>query len=622
MKKEIKNTIVYDFIGTAFCLVMAFALILMFSGCSSDESKQPVGSLGGAEEETGIYANLENITISGKARMTGNNPNESGDDVYFIGFEKGTKITLYELDSITFEKTGVVLHDTIDDESGNFCFPNVTLTSPYVLVTAERPIPENAYAYTSFSNVHYTDDISLDILTHLQSLRALHLVQTGTAFAEAQEQAKTQVLEAFGIYEIPEGNDTESKLEYSAMVYALSGAFPTWSTECRSSEEMITCDSLLAALFDNIAEWGNLQNIDSTLKKHFKHQVNAAIATLQFDLGIPSEIHEKMGNNQSRYYQIKKRAMKYYAGMQSVLLGAGRCDQSSEGRILEGPKANRNCYTMIDYNLVCRSGNWHITSLEIEHTVGTMTDPRDGQSYKTVTIEAGGVSQTWMAEDLKYDSGDGALCSDTVLALGETLVPGGSCYYSRLALLNIDSSYLISTYQYESEDECRNSFGPDETVPGGIDAYCDKESYIYIDWSRLNLGDSVVNKGVCPDGWRLPKPEDWETLFSSIQTLLGENESEPNSFLFNIAEMGDPLDFGLSQRVGFMWLGSVVKEDSWSTVYMLDEIDYAMAPGEILPKTNEDGDTLGYYAFNAINLGSGRHRIIVEEPLSVRCIKN
>ena len=43
MKKEIKNTLVYDFIGTAFCLVMAFALILMFSGCSNDESVRPVG---------------------------------------------------------------------------------------------------------------------------------------------------------------------------------------------------------------------------------------------------------------------------------------------------------------------------------------------------------------------------------------------------------------------------------------------------------------------------------------------------------------------------------------------------------------------------------------------------
>ena len=623
MKKETQNTLVYDFIGTAFCLVMAFVLILMFSGCSSDDTKQPVGSLGGAEEETGLATNLENITISGKARRTTEGPNESGEDPNFIGFEKGTKVTLYELDSVTFAKTGVVFHDTIDDESGSFCFPNVTLTSPYILVTAERPVPYNAYASISFADVRHTDGITLDVLTHLQSLRALHLAQTGTSFAEAQEQAKSQVLEAFGIYETPEGSDTESELEYSAMIHAFSGAFPTWSTECKSSEEMIICDSLLAVLFDNIAEWGHLQNIDSTLKKHFIHEVNAAIATLQSDLIIPFEVHEKAGRNQD-YYQIEKRMIKYYAGMQSVLLGAGRCDQSSEGRILEGPKPNRNLYIMVDYNLVCRSGNWHLTSLDIEHTVGTMADPRDGQSYKTVTIDAGGVSQTWMAEDLKYNSGDGALCSDTALAIGEKLASGGSCYYSRLAMLNIDSSYLISTYPYESEDECRNSFGPDSIVYGGIDAYCDKESYTYIDWNRLNHSDSAVYQGVCPDGWRLPKPEDWETLFSSIQTLLGESESPASDFLFNIAEMGDPLDFGLSGSYGFLWLGSVVKEDSWSMEFMHCGTDYATAPGEIYPVTNEDGDTLDYYASNEIRLGIVmRHEFRETQiPLPVRCIKN
>jgi uncharacterized protein (TIGR02145 family) len=613
----------YSKIGRHLACKMATLLALMFAACSNDTTQPTVAHEGGYTEETGIYANLENITISGKARRTTGSPNEGGESANFIGFEKGTLVTLYELDSVTFAKTDIVLHDTIGDESGSFCFPNITLTSPYVLVTAEQPIPENAYALTSFADVRHTDSISLDILTHLQSLRALHLAQTGTAFAEAQEQAKTQVLEAFGIYEIPEGNDTESKLEYSAMVYALSGAFPTWSTECRSSEEMIICDSLLAVLFDNIAEWGHLQNIDSTLKKHFKHEVNAAIGTLQFDLSVPSELHEKAGHNWGRYYQIEKRMMKYYAGMQSALLGAGRCDQSSEGRILEGPKHNKNLYTMVDYNLVCRSGNWHLTSLDIEHTVGTMTDPRDGQSYKTVTIDAGGVSQTWMAEDLKYNSGDGALCSDTALAIGEKLASGGSCYYSRLAMLNIDSSYLISTYPYESEDECRNSFGPDSIVYGGIDAYCDKESYTYIDWNRLNHSDSAVYQGVCPDGWRLPKPEDWETLFSSIQTLLGESESSASDFLFNIAEMGDPIDFGLSSRFGFSWLGDVVK-DSWSMVYMQTGADYATAPGEIYPETNDDGDTLDYYASNEIRLGIVmRHEFRETQiPLPVRCIKN
>ena len=54
MKKTIRNTLLRDFIGATFCLVMTFALLMMFSGCSEDSKS--VGSLGGAGEETGVYA--------------------------------------------------------------------------------------------------------------------------------------------------------------------------------------------------------------------------------------------------------------------------------------------------------------------------------------------------------------------------------------------------------------------------------------------------------------------------------------------------------------------------------------------------------------------------------------
>ena len=41
-------------------------------------------------------------------------------------------------------------------------------------------------------------------------------------------------------------------------------------------------------------------------------------------------------------------------------------------------------------------------------TLGTMTDPRDGQIYKTVSFEneLPGTSITWMAENLNYKTSD------------------------------------------------------------------------------------------------------------------------------------------------------------------------------------------------------------------------
>ena len=53
MKNFNRNTLVRDFIGAAFCLMMAFALLMMYSGCSEDNS--PInGAHGGAAEEQGF----------------------------------------------------------------------------------------------------------------------------------------------------------------------------------------------------------------------------------------------------------------------------------------------------------------------------------------------------------------------------------------------------------------------------------------------------------------------------------------------------------------------------------------------------------------------------------------
>ena len=131
MKKETQNTLVYDFIGTAFCLVMAFVLILMFSGCSNDESDPSAISLGGSTEETRIYA------LSGRAgdilpRLR--KPEGSENPAGFILAAKGTIVTVHELDSVTFDTTGQTFVDTIDNDEGRFEFKDLSLNSPYVLI--------------------------------------------------------------------------------------------------------------------------------------------------------------------------------------------------------------------------------------------------------------------------------------------------------------------------------------------------------------------------------------------------------------------------------------------------------------------------------------------------------
>jgi len=95
-------------------------------------------------------------------------------------------------------------------------------------------------------------------------------------------------------------------------------------------------------------------------------------------------------------------------------------------------------------------------------TPGTLTDTRDGQTYRTVAIG----TQVWMAENLNYDA------------------PGSVCY----------------------EDD---------------PSYCDIYGRLY-DWATVMDGELSSSaspsgvRGICPVGWHVPSDEEWETLVKYV----------------------------------------------------------------------------------------------------------
>ena len=106
-------------------------------------------------------------------------------------------------------------------------------------------------------------------------------------------------------------------------------------------------------------------------------------------------------------------------------------------------------------------GVWHFYDSKESHmnpafAYGEMTDPRDGNVYKTTTI--GG--QVWMAENLNYFDIEGAASS----------VKNDWCYWDKPE--NCESAGRLYTWK--------------------------------------------VAQRICPEGWRLPTNEDWAALLTAV----------------------------------------------------------------------------------------------------------
>lgn len=633
-----------------FVCKMAMLLAVVFTACSDDVA-------GGVTEESRVYAGLENVAISGRALVVAERQNEG---IVVLGLEKGTVVTLYELNPKTFEKAGTVLSDVVEDDEGNFSFENVTLQSPYVLLTAERPHPERAYVFNAFVDVRDSSMVYMDMLMHLESLRALYLAKSGVPFVQAKKRGREEALAAFGIYGISD-DVRENEIEYNALVYSLSRVLPSNLTSIHPISLPYGAP-LLKKLFDGVAKKGSFWNLDASLNSSFADIVLSGVKELELYMGVPFEVYEKFGEDWIRDYQVKKLVLEYYAGMLSVVSDAGECDQEREGAIVAIPNPAGESDFKGDLNLACRSENWHVNIGGIEHVMGTMTDSRDGKTYKTVAINVNGSSQVWMAEDLKYDFGDGTLCDESVKLKDGLWDFVDGCYYSWPTLLHVDSSYLVRRSSFESVDDCKKFYVPDDDPDGVVDAYFDdyckeelaerrfdwrrfglKDCYVYYTWdgsdfvgdepedfeceiTDSDVIDTVVYQGVCPDGWRLPRTEDWKNLLSFVEKSFGLQEGLGSLYLFDLAELGNPVGFGLRSRYMVMWLGDSADYIPPVSSGLLSVVgpEYAVAPGYVVTHTDKYGDPTNYGIANRVGIDpeGGMEFFATEDHLPVRCIKN
>ena len=517
MKNFIHNRLVHDFIGAAICLVMAFALF-MFAACSNDHVA------GGVTEETRGYALTGRVgDVYPKLLKVVDSASAQADSLKYEGsvfVEKGSVITIYELDSLTLDTTGLVFVDTVDNDSGRFEIKEMNLKSPYVLIKEHtNPIePVNkrgmlvytSYDYSAIVDLRNVKNVNVSTLTTMKVPLVQKYVADGESFAEANKKAEREILEGFGVYEdlgsFEEMAGEESELSYMNKIARLEDG------EMRLDVEQvgIKLSFLSPKYFSKSA----------TVKRHYLNSMKM----ISYEIG-------------------------YLAHQDSL----GSCTESRENETAE-----LKGYLVHDLiSIVCRSGKWSVGFKTVDYTKGTMTDNRDGKTYKTVTYNFGTKPQTWMAENLDFTDTT-SLSIDSSLRVNLS----GSVHCYRESYVEKDDNEC-GIYGHEYQWRAAMNIGIDEvkTYSVGaqgdsllvskrcVDAYLDDSDLDSVTIVRdscnaLLLGsDDSGNgrtrtvtwnytdfitpanqnsyQGVCPDGWRIPTAEDWITLLENLGEQYG-----------------------------------------------------------------------------------------------------
>lgn len=226
------------------------------------------------------------------------------------------------------------------------------------------------------------------------------------------------------------------------------------------------------------------------------------------------------------------------------------------------------------------------SSSEIQSSVsvefGTMTDPRDGQTYKTVKID----SLTWMAENLNYaylvptaELDSSSFCYDND--------PANCSVYGRLYLWSaaMDSAALFST-----DGEGCGYGGPE------------------------SCGHRIV-RGVCPEGWHLPSKYEYNNnLINAVggEKMAGHKLKASHGWKDTFVDIGsgngrDVLGFSALAAGGFgngNYVGVGEFASFWTSSFFTADWGY-----DLSFHYDRDYATLGYFNIEG-------------DAYSVRCLKD
>lgn len=530
-----------------FVCKMAMPLALMLAACSTEDGNAvskvegtPGPQMGGSSEEPRVIA-YENISLMARAYYApaGNEAGSSEDVSVSVPtnvFYDGGQIVLTELDTVTLEPlddstiTESFKGDVIDSltgervpgDDGMASFDGVSLRSPIVLLEAVS----GEVSLSAIVDIRDANTFVIDGLSHLATYRIRKLAESGMSFVTAKAQAETEIANALGFGS--QNPFVEESLMNSSNVAVWRKAF----------NELVPFN-LLQHLKEKLGESGLLADLSEDTKKSLTEAVEKS-----HYWRLLSSSRKAFEMWDEDFYQECMQFKAYYVNLLASVFGVGQCSSENEGTFadVQGDL----------FELKCVSGFWEFayrktSRLNIAHTFGAMVDSRDGEEYKTVTIDLGGASQTWMAENLRY----AAEYSNCFMDNSSYCSVYGRLYSP---LYGLDSSYRKYTTKEGCVDvktlEYLNEIMSDDTLywRGRAEEDCD-ELYEYGDyrddgdnmlWDKVIDSLETINFEVCPEGWRMPKYEDWNALLSYLDGL-----GQGPALTLLLANYGDPTGFGL-----------------------------------------------------------------------------
>lgn len=415
--------------------------------------------------------------------------------------------------------------------------------------------------------------INVNVLTEWKYAEVLRLVSQGVSTAQALDSAEQVVLKKLGVYGEYE--------KFEKMT--ISGT--------TRSDAVLIAASYLA---ETTRELDHCSFDESCL-------LRMAIYDFDNQYLLNGSYFEEAGFARPSK-EMLQLASDYVSNYIAVLLELGQCDNLKEGGFHEvGWSTDGPVWGKFPSNtmLMCHEGLWIRQMKESLHTVGSMTDARDGRVYKTTSFIANGETQTWMSENLKYALNGKSRCPEK----DPKKCDDEGNLYTWLEAMNLDTTGYVQDGNLDSLlGDLAEMLGDDyastylqECVESRLDELDDLVAYQACSLAELRTDELLEtidvqnHQGICPDGWRIPSREDWMTLLNFV--------GYPSVY----GAWPDVVEFGLASYDEFVFIPEKEPNASDDRTFI-----------------ENDGNRIGF-AYPRVY---ANHTNEFGVPMSVRCIKN